>query len=270
MNKTQAKARKDLIPTVSNEFKGEDTLKAMEFGIKNNKQVLLVGETGTGKTSAVKYLAHKHKKPYRRLSFESGTTSDDVIGKILLNKQGTYWIDGDLTSAVRNGEWVLLDEVNACPPEVMFKLHPLMDDDAHIILNEHDGEIVKAHPDFRLFAALNPNYAGTRMLNRAFVSRFEYVINFEHLPKDEEIALLMERTSVKKAQAEKMVDVAIRLRANNRDGILTLPMSFRELEAWADLTPDFGFDKAFALTVVNKCYADSSEREAIYDAFKLI
>ncbi len=270
MKKTQQEKNKALIPTDAIDFKGDDILKALEWGVKHNKHVLLIGETGTGKTASIKALAQKHKRPYRRLSMESGTTSDDIIGRILLNAEGTYWIDGDLTDALRHGHWVLIDEVNATPPEVMFKLHPLLDDDAHLILNEHDGEVIKPHPDFRLFASMNPNYAGTRTLNRAFVSRFSFVVNYQHLVEKEEVKLLIERTGIKADIALSMVKVGNDMRQRYREGTISLPLSFRELEAWALLTEDFGYEQALALSVVNKCTQESDEdRDGIFTSLNL-
>jgi MoxR-like ATPase len=36
-----------------------------------------------------------------------------------------------------------------------------------------NGEIIKVHPNFRLFATMNPGYEGTSMLNLALYDRFD-------------------------------------------------------------------------------------------------
>ncbi len=261
---------KEFIPKEAAEFRNDAVLKALRHAIKANKPALLTGETGTGKTSAIRFLAKELNAGFRRLNLNGASTVDDIIGKVLLNKEGTVWVDGVLTDAVRNGYWLLLDEVNAALPEVLFAIHSLIDDDGMLVLAENEGEVLRPHPDFRLFAALNPNYAGTRALNRAFISRFHLVINFDFLSKEDEVKLLMERTNVSEENALKMVDVADNLRANYKEGNISMPVSFRELMSWAKLIDEFSLDEAFSLAVVNKCYSDALEREVIFDAFKLI
>lgn len=80
---------------------------------------------------------------------------------------------GVLLQAVTDGEMVLVDEVNILIPEVTSLLHSLLDWQRCITV-PGVGE-VKAHPDFRLVAAMNVGYMGTRPLNQAFRDRFRGV-----------------------------------------------------------------------------------------------
>jgi len=77
---------------------------------------------------------------------------------------------GVLLQAVTGGEMILVDEVNILIPEVTSLLHSLLDWQRCITV-PGVGE-VKAHPDFRLVAAMNVGYMGTRPLNQAFRDRF--------------------------------------------------------------------------------------------------
>lgn len=168
------------IPKNSVEFIDHDgILNALAIGIRDNMPALLIGETGTGKTSAIRNLAEKTKHGLRRVNLNGGTTADELVGKILLNEKGTIWVDGVLTEAMRNGEWILFDEINAALPEVLFVLQSVLDDDGYLVLTEKDDkEIVRKHPDFRFFASCNPpSYAGTKELNRALLSRFPICID---------------------------------------------------------------------------------------------
>jgi MoxR-like ATPase len=56
-----------------------------------------------------------------------------------------------------------------------------MDDDGYVVLNEKDDkEVVHKHPNFRIFATCNPpEYAGTKEMNKALLSRFTICINSE-------------------------------------------------------------------------------------------
>lgn len=77
---------------------------------------------------------------------------------------------GVLLQAARDGELILVDEINMLIPEVTSLLHSLLDWQKCITV-AGVGE-VKAHPDFRLVGAMNVGYMGTRPLNKAFRDRF--------------------------------------------------------------------------------------------------
>lgn len=71
------------------------------------------------------------------------------------------WVDGALTRAIQQGDWVLLDNANLCNPTVLDRLNPMLEPNGSLYLNECgtiNGEprVIKPHPDFRLFLALDP------------------------------------------------------------------------------------------------------------------
>ena len=72
------------------------------------------------------------------------------------------WVDGVLLKAATTGEWVLLENANLCSPTVLDRLNPLLETGGSLLVSEcghgADGEprVVRAHPEFRLFLALDP------------------------------------------------------------------------------------------------------------------
>ena len=231
----QAEA-KEFIP-VATEFIGQKKiLEQIALGIVASKPVLLIGDTGVGKTSAIRYLAALTKNGFRRLNLNGQTGTEEIIGKILLQNGSTYWVDGVLIDAMRKGYWILLDEINAASPEVLFAIHSLLDDDGYIVLSEHSGEIVKPHPHFRLFAAMNPSgdYAGTKEMNQALISRF-YVVKLEHPVPAIEQQILKNRAGITEKAAEEMVAFAGEVRKMKRDEKIQFTLSTRELIQWAEL-----------------------------------
>ena len=86
---------------------------------------------------------------------------------------------------MRNGWWLLLDELNLAPPDVLEALNRVLDDNRELFIAE-TGEIIKAHPRFQLFAAQNPAgiYGGRKQLSRAFTNRFVQ-LEFCELPEKE-------------------------------------------------------------------------------------
>lgn len=226
----------DFVPET---FKFEDQKHLLEqVGICINKRLplLLLGETGTGKTSLIRYLANKTNNSFRRVNHNGGTTVDDIVGKILINREGTYWVDGILVESMKKGYWYLADEMNAASAEINFVYHSLLDDDAYIVLSEREGEIVRPHPDFRFFAAMNPaaDYAGVKQLNTALLSRF-IVLKTDFPAPQVERKILVNRTKIQKDTADKMIKFAAEIRANHSKGKIAFVLSTRELLMWGTM-----------------------------------
>lgn len=217
------------------EFRNEEVMCLLAYAASGNLAALLQGDTGTGKTSAVRYLSSLAGAPYRRINLSGGTTVDDLIGRTELADGKTFWVDGVLTEAVREGWWLVLDELNAASPEVMFVLQSLLDDDRFLVLPGNGGEIVRADPRFRLFATMNPSdgYAGTRDPNRALISRFPVAAYVDYPSAADEEAILVSRTGVAADDAKKIVKVAAGMRKAYREQKGDLCLSTRDALAWA-------------------------------------
>jgi hypothetical protein len=215
----------------------------------------------TGKTSLVRELASMFKKPYTRFSITGETTVDDFVGKYILKKGETVWQDGILLTAIKQGHYLVVDEVNAALPEILFVLHSLLDDDKYVIVPQKDNSIVKPHKDFRFFATMNPvdEYAGTKDLNKAFQSRFAMVLNVEYPSRDVEVDILIERTLTDRSVAQKMVDVAIGMRRAKNEDKIFYTFSTRDLLYWGKLHTRIGLHPAFNVTVRNKGSSDDTE-----------
>lgn len=241
----------------------------LALGAKDNLPVLIIGETGTGKTTAVRTLAGKAQKPYRRVNLNGGTTADELVGRILLNKEGTYWADGILTEAIRKGFWIVLDEINAAGADVLFALHSLLDDDHMLVLAENDGEIVRPHEDFRLFATMNPSgdYAGTRDMSKALMSRFPLVLTASYPKEHEEVSIIVERTAINGDIALCIVKICNDARAAHRESKMDFPFSTRDLINVGLITKALGGTPRSARTAIQACVLGKCSRE---DAIALV
>ena len=76
------------------------------------------------------------------------------------------FIEGTLIQSIKNGEWILLDEINLASEQVLNRVATLVEGD-YILLNER-ADIVETrrHPEFRVFMCMNPPYtsAGKKQL----------------------------------------------------------------------------------------------------------
>lgn len=237
-----------------------DKLQAIAHCIKTAKPVLLIGETGTGKTTLIEFLAAKTNNAFLRLNLDGATTKDEFVGKWLVNDKGTYWIDGILTKAMKNGYWLLLDEVNAALPEITMALHSVLEPNGKLILADKDGELVTPHADFRVFGTCNPDsYAGTKEFNLAFLSRFDKVVYLDYLPQKMEAALLTSRTEVPSEVATTLTMIANHLRDAKQKNAIAYPCSTRDLLAAATYYQEatHNITEAVKYTIANKMQVEA-------------
>ena len=119
--------------------------------------VMLKGPTGCGKSRFVEYMAWKLQKPLITVACNEDMTASDLVGRFLLDINGTKWQDGPLTVAARIGAICYLDEVVEARQDTTVVIHPLTDHRRELPL-EKKGELVKAHPDFQIVISYNPGY----------------------------------------------------------------------------------------------------------------
>jgi nitric oxide reductase NorQ protein len=246
----------------------KDFEKALAIAINSNLPTLLMGETGTGKTSAVREIAYMRKQGYTRINMTGYVTPDELIGSKSVKNGATYYEDGILTKAMKEGHIVVLDEINATPPDCLFILHGLMDDDHRVALP--NGDLVFPHADFRVFATMNPDYEGTRGLNRAFLDRFSIILNFDLPTPKKEQEILISKSGVAADIAEKMVTLAHAARKSYAEQKTLTFVSIRSLLQWAKLFVNGGMQikEAYITSIANK--ARTEERTAFVDMYSAV
>lgn len=246
------------------EVKYEDNKKILEqvaVAISFNMPVLLMGETGTGKTSLVRHIAFKTDNAFVRVNHNGGTTVEDLVGRWTIQDGQTVWVDGLLVMAAKKGYFFLADEINASGAEINFIYHQLLDDDARIVLAEKGDEVVIPHPNFRFFAGMNPptEYAGTKELNKALMSRF-IVVKTDFPAPDIEAKILVSRTGIPEEDAKRMVESAGQIRIMHGKGEVQYVFSTRDLLMWATMFMVYKkYMTSAEMTVLNKIGSDDSE-----------
>ncbi|KAK6912183.1 LOW QUALITY PROTEIN: ATPase, dynein-related, AAA domain, partial [Dillenia turbinata] len=207
--------------------------------------VLLQGPTSSGKTSLVRYLAAVTGHEFVRINNHEHTDIQEYIGSYITDASGKLvFHEGALVKAVRNGYWIVLDELNLAPSDVLEALNRLLDDNRELFVPELN-ETIRPHQDFMLFATQNPPtlYGGRKMLSRAFRNRF-VEIHVDEIPDDELCTILEKRCKIPESYAKKMVEVMKDLQLHRQSskvfagkhGFITP----RDLFRWAGRLRTFG------------------------------
>ena len=174
--------------------------------------ILLQGPTASGKTSMVEYLARLSGNRFVRVNNHEHTDLQEYLGTYNSDNEGQLsFQDGVLVKALKEGHWIVLDELNLAPTDVLEALNRLLDDNRELLIPETQ-EVVKPHPNFVLFATQNPPgiYGGRKILSRAFRNRF-LEIHFDNIPQEDLRVILHERCSIAPTFCSKIVDVYERL-----------------------------------------------------------
>jgi MoxR-like ATPase len=154
--------------------------------------VLLVGAHGTAKTLVAERVARALDQRFRHYN-ASLLNYDDLVGIPVPDDNGGLNYLG-AAGAVWDAEFVFLDEINRCRPDLQNKLFPLV----------HERRI--AGEDLaglkHRWAAINPpgllgdsdsRYLGVEELDEALIDRFWFILpvpNWSEISRDERIALV--------------------------------------------------------------------------------
>ena len=212
--------------------------------------VLLQGPTSAGKTSMIKYLASITGHKFVRINNHEHTDLQEYLGTYVSDASGKLvFQEGVLVEALRKGYWIVLDELNLAPTDVLEALNRLLDDNRELFIPETQ-ETVHPHPDFMIFATQNPPglYGGRKVLSRAFRNRF-LELHFDNIPQDELGIILRERCAIAPSYASKIVEVYRQLSVRRQSSrLFEQKNSFatlRDLFRWA-MRDAVGYDQLAA------------------------
>jgi nitric oxide reductase NorQ protein len=173
--------------------------------------VMLKGPTGAGKSRFVEYMAWKLGRPLITVASNEDMTASDLVGRFLLDKDGTKWQDGPLTMAARIGAICYLDEIVEARQDTTVVIHPLTDHRRQLPLDKK-GELIEAHPDFQLVISYNPGYQSLmKDLKQSTKQRFA-ALDFDYPGAALEAEIVATETGVDAETAGKLVQIAHRSR----------------------------------------------------------
>ncbi len=188
-----------------------DEVELYEAAYAARLPVMIKGPTGCGKSRFIEYMAWKLGKPLISVACNEDMTASDLVGRYLLDAEGTRWLDGPLTMAARIGAICYLDEIVEARQDTTVVIHPLTDHRRSLPLDKK-GELVEAHPDFQLVISYNPGYQSLmKDLKQSTKQRFA-AFEFDYPDPDVETEIVANETGVDRDVAARLVKIGIAAR----------------------------------------------------------
>ena len=238
-------------------------LAVFAFAFNNTMDTMTQGGTGCGKTMSIKEFAFLTGLPLYRVNGRDGMDFADLVGYMTgTEDSGTTFVDGQLTRAMKYGGIFYLDECNFIKPSVAAGMNQVLDE--RTLDNPMTGEVIRAHPDFRVVASMNPNYAGTTRMNQATRGRFDLCMDYNYLPAALEAQVIQEQSgTINQEAADELVKFCTDLRKMNANDQFAEPtdVGTRTLVAAMKCLSQFNMNQVLDMVVLP--LFDEDDKEAV-------
>jgi MoxR-like ATPase len=117
---------------------------------QRGRHLCLLGPRGSGKSELARALGANLSMRINTFPMYAELTARDILQRRQTDETGgTSWADTPLTSSIRNGELCVLDGIDRADPHSLVVLQSLTNDG---VVALPSGELLRAHPDFRLLS----------------------------------------------------------------------------------------------------------------------
>ena len=182
-----------------------------EHAYNNQLPLLIKGPTGCGKTRFIEHMAARLNRPLYTVACHDDLTAADLVGRHLIGDGETYWHDGPLSKAVREGAICYLDEVVEARKDTTVVLHPLSDDRRFLPI-ERTGELLQAPPEFMLVVSYNPGYQNLLKGMKPSTRQRFVAMRFNYPDMATEIGIVQKETGIDEAISVQLIELAHALR----------------------------------------------------------
>lgn len=178
----------DRIPTPYNFFYGKDIWEMCMSALLEGENILLSGPKATGKNVLSDNLCTLFGRPQWNVSFHVNTDSASLIGTDTFVDNQVQLRKGPIYSCAEYGGFGVFDEVNMAKNDAIVVLHSALD--YRKIIDVPGYHKIKLHEATRFIGTMNYEYAGTKELNEALVSRF-LVVDISKIDKEKIMRILI-------------------------------------------------------------------------------
>lgn len=214
-----------------------DEIEIFESAYRQRVPILLKGPTGTGKTRFVEHMAWRmteslsppksksassngsgQKLPLITVACHEDLTASDLVGRYLLDADGTRWIDGPLTRAVKSGGICYLDEIVEARKDTTVIIHPLTDHRRSLTIDKL-GTVINAADGFLLVVSYNPGYQNAlKDLKHSTRQRF-VALEFDFPDEETEAQIIAHESGCDLDTAERLARLGLKIRNLREHGL---------------------------------------------------
>lgn len=251
--------------------------------LKNNQKALVVGPTGSGKSSLQEYFCAMIRQPMYRINGRGDMESDTLLGKPWVSDGSMHFEKGELVKAAEKGYWILIDEPWKLPAPIQMALQRFYEKDGQFQLDDMPGEmcdkLITPAPTCRVVLCDNvvgtgdnmDQYAATMIQDGSTLNRIDVVFRQEYMAKDLEVEMLTKAVPlITEHQAGLMVDFFGLCRISYEQRNLTAALSPRNLLTWAELSVQLASPEAAALWTLIDRFADDTEKQLVNEHFRTV
>ena len=213
-----------------------DEIELFQAAYHQHLPVLLKGPTGCGKTRFIEYMAWNLARPLTvvkkrgkaeqdgrgiplvTIACHEDLTASDLVGRYLLEADGTRWMDGPLTKAVKAGGICYLDEIVEARKDTTVLIHPLTDH-RRVLPVDKKGQILEADSRFMLVMSYNPGYqSALKDLKHSTRQRF-IALEFGPPPKEIETEIVQRESGCTIEHARSLAKLGEKVRNLREHGL---------------------------------------------------
>lgn len=188
-----------------------EELKQIVLAHSVNKNILIEGEVGVGKTRLAKAIAEYYDSNFYRVDCSEELLPHNLVGYFeppLVIAKG-YIEDsykyGPLALAMMNGGCLFINEINRMPESTQNSLLTSLDEG---ILKIPKLKIIITHKDFFVIATQNPSaHVGVTVLGEALKDRFIW-IKLDYQKPEEEILIIKQESNLNSGSADKIATIS--------------------------------------------------------------
>ena len=249
--------------------------------LQANMKCLIVGPTGSGKTTLQKYICAMIRQPYLRINGRQDMESDTLLGKPWVSSGTMEYILGELPKAMIKGWFIAFDEPWKTPSGIQMALQRMYERDGVLQLDDMPGTLsdkqIVPKNTFRMVLADNvvgtgdgaQKYGATQIQDGSTLNRMDVVLKMGYLSHADEVGMVMKmHPEISRPYVEKMVRLGALIRLGYDQDELSAAFSPRNLDSWGKMAVAMQDIRAgFEATVLER-YAEDSERAAVEEHYR--